>query len=89
VTVNPVEATPLTVTVPAKPGIAFIAAWMFAAVYAWLEPPITAESLPPTRIWNGELKVTVPPPELARPADAAVYWMLRAVGTAVIVTVPL
>ena len=30
VTVKPVDAAPVTVTVPAKPGIALIAAWMLA-----------------------------------------------------------
>ena len=30
VTVKPVDATPETVTVPAKPGMALIAVWMFA-----------------------------------------------------------
>ncbi len=58
-------------------------------MYARPLPPITAESLPPIRTWNGEKYVAVPPPELARPEAAAVYWNVRAVGTAVIVNVPL
>ena len=45
----------MTVTVPAKPGIALIAVWMFGVAVGWLEPPITAESLPPIRTWNGEM----------------------------------
>ena len=86
---KPVEAAPVTVAVPAKPGIALIAVVRFAFVYGSPPPPITAESLPPIRTWNGEKNVAVPPPELARPAAAAVYWNVRGVGTAVIVNVPL
>ena len=51
---KPVAAAPVTVTVPAKPAIALIAAVMFAFVYGWPVPPITAESLPPMRTLNGE-----------------------------------
>src|SRR4051812_32471861 len=89
VTVKPAAAAPVTVAPPAKPAIALIAAWMFAFEYAWLAPPITADSWPPIRTWKGDEYVAVPPPELARPVAATVYSKLRGVGTAVIVTVPL
>lgn len=41
------------------------------------------------RIWNGGVKVVVPPLELASPAVGFVYWYVRDVGTAVIAKVPL
>ena len=66
-----------------------MAAWTFAAVYGRPLPPISAESFPPIRTWKGEKKVAVPPPELASPAVGFSYWNDRAVGTAVIVHVPL
>ena len=71
--VKPVEAAPVTVAVPAKPGMRVDRGRMFAFVYASPLPPITAESLPPIRTWNGEKNVIVPPPELARPAVGFVY----------------
>ena len=86
---NPVDAAPVTVTVPANPGIPLIAVWRLAFVYGRPLPPTSTESLPPIRTWNGEKNVTLPPPELARPAVGFVYSKLRAVGTAVIVNVPL
>src|SRR5687768_1358285 len=84
----------VTVTVPAKPGIALIAAARLALLYASPEPPMTAESLPPIRTWNGEKWVRPFVPELlapdgARPAIGAVYSNVRGDGTAVIVKVPL
>ena len=88
-TVKPVEAAPVTVAVPAKPGIALIADVRFAFVYASPLPPMTAESLPPIRTWNGEKNVIVPPPELARPAVGFVYVNVRGDGTDVTVHVPL
>jgi hypothetical protein len=89
VTLKPVDAAPVTVTVPAKPGIALIAAVRFALLYGWPDPPITAESLPPTRTLNGEKNVELPPPELASPDTGAMYSKLRGVGTPVIWNVPL
>jgi hypothetical protein len=89
VIVKPVDASPVTVTVPAKPEMALIAFWTFVAVYAWLVPPITAESFPPMRTWKGELYVTVPPPVVGRPAVGFVNVNERAFGTEATVNVPL
>jgi hypothetical protein len=87
--VKPVDASPVTVTVPANPEMALIAFWTFVAAYAWLVPPITAESFPPMRTWKGELYVTVPPPVVGRPAVGFVNVNERAFGTEATVNVPL
>jgi hypothetical protein len=69
--------------------MALIAFCTLVAVYAWLVPPTTAESLPPMRTWNGELYVTVPPPAAGRPAVGFVYVNERALGTEATAKVPL
>ena len=66
VIVKPVDAAPVTVAVPGKPGTALIAVVRFALLYARPVPPMTAESAPPMRTRKGEKYVAVPPPEFAR-----------------------
>ena len=86
VTVKPVDAAPVTVAVPAKPGDAVDRGREVRVGVRDPALPTTTESLPPNRSWNGEVYVTVPPPALARPETAFVNSKLRGVGTAVIVT---
>ena len=85
VTVKPVDAAPVTVAVPAKPGIALIAAWMLALLYGWLEPPIDGRvvAADPDLERRGERRRCRRPSWRGRSA-AAVYSKLRGEGTAVI-----
>ena len=56
VTVNPVFSVPLTVTVPANPAMALIAAWMPASVYSTPPFPISADFLPPISTRNDDFR---------------------------------
>ena len=90
VIVKPVDAAPVTVAVPAKPGIALIAVVRFALLYgsAGAADQVGVVAADPDaerrevrqpsrrRSWRGR-------------GVASVYWNVRGVGTAVIVTVPL
>ena len=64
VTVKPVAAAPVTVTVPAKPAMPLMAVWMLVLVYASPPDPISAESLPPMRTWKDEVVVLKPGPKV-------------------------
>src|SRR5262249_37082418 len=69
-------AAPVTVTFPAPiVGSAWSALWMFAAVYAWLWPPITGVLKLMKLSWNGAVYVAVPAPEFARPAVG--FWTVN------------